>query len=64
MKDLEHLEKFYSISKFAKIFDMHPQTVRRMIKRGELLAVKLAGKWKIPQSEMDRIKGLCSVKED
>ena len=61
MKDLDYLDKFYSISKFAKIFDIHPQTVRRMIQRGELLAVKLAGKWKIPQYEMDRIKGMCDA---
>ena len=54
-------EKFYSIKDFAKIFDFHQQTIVRMIQRKELDAIKIANRWRIPQSEMDRIKELCDV---
>ena len=56
---MSDLEKFYDAPEFAKAYGMCYQTIIRMIKRGELSAVKLADKWKIPQSEIDRIRQLC-----
>jgi len=60
---MDDLEKYYSITDAYKMFGLHYQTIVRMILRGELGAVKLAGKWKIPQSEMDRIRELCDVRK-
>lgn len=31
---------------------LHPQTIRRMCARGELHALKLAGKWRIPEKSL------------
>ena len=61
MKNLEQekLEKLYNVKECSEAFGLNKQTVIRMIKRGEISGVQLAGKWKVPQSEMDRIKELC-----
>ena len=41
----------------AKVMQVHPETVRRLIKSGELRAVQLKalGNYRIPRSELDRL---------
>lgn len=52
-------EEFYSIVKFAKLLDVHPNTIRRLIKNGRLSAIRLCtGKrttYRIAKSEINRI---------
>ncbi len=36
----------------ARVLAVHPQTIRRMIKRGELAAVKVASHWKVPEAAL------------
>lgn len=47
----------YSIEEAAQILDVHPDTIRRMIKRGELFATKVGKNYRIPLSEIDRLLG-------
>jgi putative molybdopterin biosynthesis protein len=47
----------YSIEEAAQILDVHPDTIRRMIKRGELFATKIGKNYRIPLSEIDRLLG-------
>jgi excisionase family DNA binding protein len=54
--------QFYTVKELSEILHLHQQTVIRMIKRGELNGTLLAGKWRIPQSELDKIKELCGVR--
>jgi excisionase family DNA binding protein len=55
-------DKFYSVKYISENFGLHYQTIVRMIQRKELGGVRLAGRWKIPQSEIDRLKELCDVR--
>ena len=55
------MEKLYSVKEVSEAFGLSKQTIIRMIKRGDLAGVQLAGKWKVPQSEIDRIRELCDV---
>jgi excisionase family DNA binding protein len=36
----------------ARFLAVHPETIRRMIKRGELAAVKVARHWKVPEAAL------------
>ncbi len=52
-------KQFHTIEETAAILSLCPETIRRMIKRGELGAVKVAGRVRIPQAALD---ALASVK--
>ena len=51
--------KFYSIKDFAKIMDVHPNTIRRCIKDAKISAFRIGtGKkasWRILESEIERL---------
>ena len=40
----------------AAALKVHAETVRRMIRRQELHAVKVAGKWRVPQSALEAMQ--------
>ena len=44
-----------SIDETASLLSVHPQTVRSMIKRGELAAVKVARHWRISERVLEQI---------
>lgn len=44
-----------SILKAAALMDVHPETIRRLIKAGKLPAIRLGGQWRIKLSVL--IKG-------
>lgn len=53
------IEKHYSTGKAAKILRVHPLTVFRWIKAGKVGAIRNpAGRWLVPQSEVDRLLGV------
>lgn len=52
-------ETMYRIAQVAKMFGLHPNTIRKHIKRGTLKAIKLPGDtspYLIPESEVQRFK--------
>lgn len=45
-----------SVSMCARILGVHPVTVMRLIRRGELPAYKVGKVWRIEQSEIEKLK--------
>ncbi len=56
-------KQFWTVEEAAAILALHPETIRRMIKRGELDAVKVARRLRIPQTALDALK-TQTVKSD
>lgn len=54
------MEKFYSVKKFAEILDVHPNTVRKMIKRNRLHPINTGTEkkptYKIPADDLLRLE--------
>ncbi len=46
------MDNFHNISTTAKRIAAHPETVRRIIRRGELAAVKIGKQWRVSESAM------------
>lgn len=57
-------KQVYSIDEAARILEVHSDTIRRMIKRGELQASLVGRQYRIPQSEIDRLLGKSEQKEN
>jgi excisionase family DNA binding protein len=59
-------EEFYTIKEFAKLLKVTPETVRRAIRAGKILALKFGdGKtssWRIPRIQLDRMALRCVEK--
>jgi excisionase family DNA binding protein len=49
----------YSVNETAEMLQVHPQTLYRAIKKGEVKAVRVSGKGslRIPRKEADRLLG-------
>ena len=47
---------YLNLKKAACVLDVHPQTVRRLIKRGKLPAILFAGKHLIERRELEMFK--------
>lgn len=47
-------EQVYSIDEAAQMLRVHPDTIRRMIKRGELQANRVGRQYRIPRSELEK----------
>ncbi len=47
---------FLTVEEAAQVLTLHPETVRRMIRRGELGAVKVARRLRVPQSALEALK--------
>jgi putative molybdopterin biosynthesis protein len=50
-------EQVFSIVEAASVLKVHKDTIRRMIKRGELQANTVGRQYRIRQSEIDRLLG-------
>lgn len=57
-----YMQKLLSVQETAEVLDMHPESVRELLRRGDLVGSKmpgLRGSWKIRQSAIDNfIDGL------
>lgn len=40
---------------------LHPETVRRMIGRGELAAVKVGRHWRVPESALEKLEAVATA---
>ena len=54
--------KFYTVDDLVVMFDVHPETIRRMLKSGELKGFKMGKGWRITEEEVERYIG--SLKEE
>lgn len=54
------LEKFYTVKKFAELLEVHPNTIRRMIKNERLHPINTGSKdkpnYKIPEDDLLRLR--------
>ena len=61
-----HTPDFFSIKEFAAFIGVHPDTIRRSIRRGRIAAIKVGGGkrsiFRIPKSETQRL-ALCDLEE-
>ncbi len=48
-------EQLYDIVEAVQALRIHPDTIRRMIKDGLIRAAKIGNKYRIRQSEIDRL---------
>lgn len=57
--------KFYTVNQIAEMFEMHPKTIRRYIRDGNLKANKVGGQWRITEVELKQfIEGNDELRED
>lgn len=49
---------FYTIYEVAALLKFHPNTIRLMIKRGELNGVKLGRDWRIKGEDLEKFTSL------
>jgi excisionase family DNA binding protein len=47
------MENLLSINTAAAQLDCHPETLRRIIRRGELTAVKVGRDWRVRETDLD-----------
>lgn len=47
------LERVLTINEVAQILRMHPTTIYRLVKRGELPGFKIGGAWRIGKASLD-----------
>ena len=50
------IEGYVDITEAARLLDIHPQSARRLIKRGQLSAKLVFGKYLIEKAELERMK--------
>lgn len=48
----------YSVKQVAQILRVNPETVKRMIYRNEIRAVKIGTRWRITEDEVKRVMGV------
>jgi excisionase family DNA binding protein len=48
------MDTFHNISTTAKRIAAHPETVRRMIRRGDLPATKIGKQWRVSERAMQK----------
>ena len=46
------MEKMVSLAQAAEIVGVHANTLRRLIKKGELRAVRVGRQWRVPLSDL------------
>lgn len=46
------MEKMVSLAEAAQIVGVHSNTLRRLIKKGELRAVRVGRQWRVPLSDL------------
>jgi excisionase family DNA binding protein len=45
-----------TVKQVAELLQVNPETVKRMIYRGEILAVKVGSRWRISKKEVERFR--------
>jgi excisionase family DNA binding protein len=50
----ELLEAYSGVSEVADRLNIHPESVRRLIRQGKLPAIKFGNKWLVDKSELEQ----------
>lgn len=57
------MKEFYTIKEFAKLLQVHPETIRKAVRNGKIIALKPGGgrtsSLRIPRLELDRMAAAC-----
>lgn len=58
---LAEVPLFVDVPYISEMLQLQPDTVRKMIQNGSIKASKIAGMWRIPKSEIERLYegGVC-----
>ena len=48
---------FYTVDQVAEMVDLHPKTIRRLIREGKLNAHKMGGQWRMTSSDLADFTG-------
>ncbi|QQE77212.1 helix-turn-helix domain-containing protein [Alicyclobacillus sp. SO9] len=51
------MNEFFTVDQFAQVLHMHPRTVRRYIREGQLRATKVGREWRIRKEDADMFMG-------
>jgi excisionase family DNA binding protein len=66
MDNLGAIQAFYTVREFAKKLHVHPNTIRRAIKRGKINALTLGdgkkAQYRIPYTEAERLT-ICHLEQ-
>lgn len=52
---MESMEKLYTPSEVAELFQVTQYTIREWLKDGTLTGVKIGSRWRIPQSSIEKL---------
>jgi len=55
-------ERIYTLQQVADLLEFHPNTIRRWILRGDLVASGLGGQYRIRQSDLDDLMKRKQIK--
>lgn len=45
----------YTVKEVADLLKLNPETIKRMIRRGDLKGKKIANSWRVPREEVERL---------
>ena len=48
------LPAFLTVAEAAAYLRVHPETIRRLVRRGELTAIKVGSVWRVPVDALER----------
>jgi excisionase family DNA binding protein len=54
VKDMEQVERMYSVNEVAEILHVSFRTIYRLMKVGKIQAVRVGRQWRIPRSEIEK----------
>lgn len=56
-KEGDEMEELINVEQLARMLNMHPRTIRRYIREGQLKATKVGGEWRIRREEAEAFIG-------
>ena len=57
MSKQDLLESYAGVSEVADRLNIHPESVRRLIRQGKLPAIKFGNKWLVEKSSLEQFAG-------
>ena len=57
MSKQDLLENYAGVSEAAERLNIHPESVRRLIRQGKLPAIKFGNKWLVEKSSLEQFAG-------
>lgn len=55
-------ERIYTLQQVAEMLEFHPNTIRRWIAKGDLVASELGGQFRIRKSDLDALMDRKQIK--